>query len=145
MMALATICRDTLTLIQVMTGVGSPWALHGIWTSVPDSTVASLGAFVKTGVTDDLKTCVNDYARAWSRIVYRRLFFFFLNTWQTSESMTHTQGSAFIIWPKVVKAPKSWSLDRCLICKTLMVFTNVRKITVISCIVYSSTIIPCLK
>lgn len=51
-----------LTLFQVMTGVGSPWALHGIWTSFPDSTVMSLGAFVKTGVTDDLKTCVNDYS-----------------------------------------------------------------------------------
>ena len=31
---------------------------------MPDSTVASLGAFVKTGVTDDLKTRVNDYASA---------------------------------------------------------------------------------
>lgn len=51
-----------LTLFQVMMGVGSPWALQGIWTSLPDSTVMSLGALVKTGVTEDLKTCINDYS-----------------------------------------------------------------------------------
>lgn len=55
---------------------------------MPDSSVASLGAFVKTGVTDDLKTCVNDYARAWSRIVYRRLSFFFFNMTNVSKQDT---------------------------------------------------------
>lgn len=62
-----TICRGMwqpmdLTLLHVMIGVGSPWALHGIWTSDPDSTVKSLGALVKTGVTDDVKTHVNNYS-----------------------------------------------------------------------------------
>lgn len=33
---------------------------------MPDSTVTSLGAFVKTGVTDDSETCVNDYINARS-------------------------------------------------------------------------------
>ncbi len=56
-----------LTLFQVRMGCGWPWALQGIWTSWPDSTVRSLGAFVKTGVTEWVKTythtcaCVNDY------------------------------------------------------------------------------------
>ncbi len=51
-----------LTLLHVMMGVGSPCALHRIWTSDPDSTVISLGALVKTGVTGDVKPYVSDYS-----------------------------------------------------------------------------------
>lgn len=60
-----------LTLLHVRIGVGSPWALHGIWTSDPDSTVKSLGAFVKTGLTDDVKTHVNDYSAQRNSCIYR--------------------------------------------------------------------------
>lgn len=46
----------SLTLFQVITGSGWPWALQGMWMSSPDSTVKSLGVFVKTGVTEGVKT-----------------------------------------------------------------------------------------
>lgn len=44
------------TLFQVMAGSGSPWELHGSCTSVPDSTVTSLGMLTNTGVTGRQET-----------------------------------------------------------------------------------------
>lgn len=45
-----------LALFQVITGSGWPLALQGMWMSSPDSTSRSLGVFVKTGITEWVKT-----------------------------------------------------------------------------------------